>query len=84
MVDPAIRTDGLTKRFGGQRRMGRSSARVDALVDVDLEVRTGEIFGFLGPNGAGKSTMIRLLLGYLHATSGTASVLGLDLSLIHI
>jgi len=81
VVDPAIRTDGLTKRFGGQTRIGLSSARVDALVDVDLEVRSGEIFGFLGPNGAGKSTMIRLLLGYLHATAGRATVLGLDTAL---
>ncbi|MEO8511683.1 MAG: ABC transporter ATP-binding protein [Chloroflexota bacterium] len=65
---PIISTLGLTKRYG----------RVAALTDLTLEVRRGEIFGFLGPNGAGKSTMIRVLLGYLHATAGSASVFGLD------
>ena len=64
----AISTRALTKHYG----------TVDALTDLSLEVRQGEIFGFLGPNGAGKSTMIRTLLGYLHPTSGGASVLGMD------
>jgi len=66
----AIQTEGLTKYYGS----------VHALNSLSLEVRTGEIFGFLGPNGAGKSTTIRTLLGYLHATSGTARVLGLDVA----
>ena len=65
---PAIQTEGLTKHYGSVR----------ALNALSIEVRTGEIFGFLGPNGAGKSTTIRTLLGYLHATSGRARVLGLD------
>jgi ABC-2 type transport system ATP-binding protein len=65
---PVISTSRLTKRYG----------RVPALTDLTIEVQRGEIFGFLGPNGAGKSTMIRVLLGYLHATEGSASVLGLD------
>ena len=77
-MDAVIRTIGLTKRFGGPRRLGRSMASIEALVDLDLEVRPGEIFGFLGPNGAGKTTMIRLLLGYLHASRGSATVFGLD------
>jgi ABC-2 type transport system ATP-binding protein len=64
----AIGIRGLTKHYGAVR----------ALSDLDLEVRSGEIFGFLGPNGAGKSTTIRILLGFLHATSGEASVLGHD------
>jgi ABC-2 type transport system ATP-binding protein len=51
---------------------------VRALQDLTIEVGEGEIFGFLGPNGAGKSTTIRLLLGFLHPTTGRASVLGLD------
>src|SRR6185312_13317107 len=46
--------------------------------DLTIAVREGEIFGFLGPNGAGKSTTIRLLLGYLHPSAGSATVLGRD------
>ena len=69
-VTPAavIATRGLGKRYGS----------VLALVDLDLEVRPGEVFGFLGPNGAGKSTMIRILLGFLHPSTGSATVLGRD------
>jgi ABC-2 type transport system ATP-binding protein len=66
-----IETRGLGKRYG--------RGRVVALEDLDLEVREGEIFGFLGPNGAGKSTTIRLLLGFLHPSAGSASVLGHDI-----
>ena len=77
-----IETAGLTKHFGptGLRRFGpaRDGDVVRALDDVALDVRAGEIFGFLGPNGAGKSTCIRLLLGFLHPTAGSARVLGLD------
>jgi ABC-2 type transport system ATP-binding protein len=65
-----IATNGLTKHYG----------KVQALVDLTLDVRAGEIFGFLGPNGAGKSTMIRTLLGFLHPTQGSATVLGLDVT----
>jgi ABC-2 type transport system ATP-binding protein len=65
-----ISTHGLTKHYGS----------VQALTELTLDVREGEIFGFLGPNGAGKSTAIRTLLGYLHPTSGGASVLGLDIT----
>jgi ABC-2 type transport system ATP-binding protein len=65
-----ISTHGLTKHYGS----------VQALTELTLDVREGEVFGFLGPNGAGKSTAIRTLLGYLHPTSGGASVLGLDIT----
>jgi ABC-2 type transport system ATP-binding protein len=64
----AIETDGLTRRFG-------DLVAVDAL---DLTVEEGEVFGFLGPNGAGKSTTINVLLGFLHPSDGTATVLGHD------
>ena len=67
-----IRTRGLSKRFG------HGAACVDALVEVDLDVLRGEVFGYLGPNGAGKTTTIRILLGLLRPTSGTATVFGFD------
>lgn len=63
-----IEIDRLTKRYG--RRTG-----VDSL---SLEVPAGQIFGFLGPNGSGKTTTIRVLLGLLRATQGTARIFGLD------
>jgi ABC-2 type transport system ATP-binding protein len=62
-----ILTDALSKSYGDVR----------ALDELDLEVRTGEIFGFLGPNGAGKTTTIRLLLDIIRPSSGHAEVLGL-------
>jgi ABC-2 type transport system ATP-binding protein len=65
---PAIELDGVTKRFGD----------VEALRGVDMEVREGEIFGFLGPNGAGKTTTIDVLLDFVRATEGSATVLGYD------
>lgn len=63
---PAIRLDALTKKFG----------RIVAVDDLCLTVAPGEVFGFLGPNGAGKSTTIRMLLGLIRPTSGTAQVFG--------
>ena len=56
----------LTKRFGA----------TVALDQVSLSVNEGEILGFLGPNGAGKTTALRVVLGLLHPTSGTATVGG--------
>ena len=80
----ALTTTALTKVYGhaGSRPHlpGRPpSGEVRALEDLTIGVDEGEIFGFLGPIGAGKSTTIRLLLGYLHPTAGSASVLGLDI-----
>lgn len=68
MMTAAVRARSLSKRYG----------RHDALVDVDLDVRRGQVFGYLGPNGAGKSTTIRILVGLARPTSGTAHVLGHD------
>ncbi|HUB88073.1 MAG TPA: ABC transporter ATP-binding protein [Verrucomicrobiae bacterium] len=55
----------------------RQSTKV-ALVGLDLEVESGEIFGFLGPNGAGKTTTMNVLLGFIPPTSGTAYLFGID------
>ena len=63
-----IQTQKLTKHYGDVR----------ALVDLDLDVRAGEIFGFLGPNGAGKTTTIRTMMDEIRPTSGSASILGMD------
>jgi ABC-2 type transport system ATP-binding protein len=49
-----------------------------AIQDIDFSVNTGEILGFLGPNGAGKTTTMRILAGYIPATSGTARIAGYD------
>ncbi len=63
---PAIRTRSLRKTFGSKT----------AVEDLTLEVGRGEVFGFLGPNGAGKSTSVKMLLGLVVPTAGTAEVLG--------
>ncbi|MBP1706037.1 MAG: transporter related protein [Chloroflexi bacterium] len=64
----AIELRGLTRHYG--RRRG--------IVDVSLDVDEGEVFGFLGPNGAGKTTTIRMLLGFMRPSAGSARVFGLD------
>ena len=65
-----IQAEKLTKSYGEHR----------GIVEVDLEVREGEAFGFLGPNGAGKTTMIRTLLNHIRPTSGKASIFGIDVT----
>ncbi|MEV6157342.1 ABC transporter ATP-binding protein [Nonomuraea sp. NPDC052129] len=67
-MDSAIAISGLVKAYGPTR----------ALNELDLTVAAGEVHGFLGPNGAGKSTTIRILLGMIRATSGSARLLGGD------
>jgi ABC-2 type transport system ATP-binding protein len=67
-VSAAIRTVGLTKRYGN----------LDAVLDLDLEVPEGSVFGLIGPNGAGKSTTFAMLASILSPTSGTAEVAGFD------
>jgi ABC-2 type transport system ATP-binding protein len=69
---PAIEVAGLTKRYR-DGMLGRR--RIDALKGVSLSVGRGEIFGLLGPNGAGKTTLIKVLLGIVRASGGTASML---------
>ena len=64
----AIHTESLTKHYGD----------FPALVDLNLDVQPGEVFGFLGPNGAGKTTMIRTVLDEIRPTAGSATILGMD------
>jgi ABC-2 type transport system ATP-binding protein len=66
--DPVVRAESLSKRYG----------RVQALDGLSLDVCPGEVLGFLGPNGAGKTTTLRLLMGYLRPTAGSAVVHGVD------
>jgi beta-exotoxin I transport system ATP-binding protein len=63
-----IETAALTRSYGSRR----------GIVDVELAVAEGEVFGFLGPNGAGKTTTIRLFVGAMRPTSGSARITGLD------
>ncbi len=63
-----LRTQQLTKRYGD----------FEAVSDLELDVSPGEVYAFLGPNGAGKTTTIRMLMGILVPTSGTARIRGLD------
>jgi ABC-2 type transport system ATP-binding protein len=70
LVDAAILTENLTRRFG----------EFTAVQDVNLYVAPGQFYGFLGPNGAGKSTTIKMLTGLMAPTSGRMRILGLDLA----
>ena len=72
MTTPAIHTQALRKVY----RSGFWRKKFVGLEGLDLEVRTGECFGYIGPNGAGKTTTIKLLMGLNFPTSGTATVLG--------
>ena len=68
MKENVIEINHLTKSYGKNR----------GIIDVSLEVKQGDIFGFLGPNGAGKSTTIRSMLGFLKSNAGSVSILGMD------
>ena len=63
-----IELDALSKRYGDFTALG----------GLNLRVRRGEIFALLGPNGAGKTTTMRILMGFLKATAGSARIAGLD------
>jgi ABC-2 type transport system ATP-binding protein len=65
--DRVIETHGLTKRYG---------SGVVAVQDLNLSVQRGEVYGFLGPNGAGKTTTLRILLGLIRPTDGSATIVG--------
>jgi ABC-2 type transport system ATP-binding protein len=67
-MPPVITLEKLTKSYGKSR----------GIIEVDLEVQQGEVFGFLGPNGAGKTTTIRTMLDLIRPTSGRATVFGIE------
>lgn len=72
MSEAILITEKLTKRF----RLGIRRREVPAVEALDLSVERGEIYGFLGPNGAGKSTTIKMLVGLVTPTSGSARLFG--------
>jgi len=67
-MDYSVEINNVSKSFG----------KVEALKKINLQVREGEVFAYIGPNGAGKSTTIRVLLGILQATGGSAKIFGKD------
>ncbi len=68
--DDVLRTEGLWKRYG----------RVTAVADLNLAIRSSEVFSFLGPNGSGKSTTVGMILGLVRPTRGRVTALGRDMS----
>jgi len=70
-----IEIDKLSKIYKGKR-----GGKIAALTELDLSLEQGEVFGFLGPNGAGKSTTIKLLMGLIKPTSGTAAINSIPIS----
>jgi ABC-2 type transport system ATP-binding protein len=68
MSNPLIETRGLTVYYGRHR----------GIIEVDMSVAQGEVYGFLGPNGAGKTTTLRVLLDIIRPSRGTARIFGLD------
>ena len=70
--DHVVQIEQLSKVF----RVGFWGKRVTAVDQLALDVRRGEVFGFLGPNGAGKTTTIKMLMGLIYPTSGSASIFG--------
>ena len=68
--DVILRTIELTKRFG----------TLEAVKNLNLELRRGEVYGFLGPNGAGKSTTVGMILGLIRPTSGRIEIFGHDVN----
>jgi ABC-2 type transport system ATP-binding protein len=68
MPVPAVSFDHVSKKYGSSR----------GVQELNFDVAQGQIFGFLGPNGAGKTTTIRMMLDFIHVSSGSIKVLGLD------
>jgi len=75
LPESAVEVRGLDKRYAAA---GRGKA-AHALVEIDLAIPRGALFGLLGPNGAGKSTLINILAGLVNKTGGTATIWGFDI-----
>jgi ABC-2 type transport system ATP-binding protein len=76
MADLAISCSGLSKTY----RLGFRARKVEALAALDLAVAPGSIYGFIGPNGAGKSTTIKILVGLVRQSTGSASLFGREIT----
>ncbi len=76
----ALRISHMTSAIMSRAGLSKSYGPVKAVVNVDLDVRRGEIYGFLGRNGAGKTTTIRMLLGLVRPSAGEISILGSSLA----
>jgi ABC-2 type transport system ATP-binding protein len=76
MADLAISCSGLSKTY----RLGFRARKVEALAALDLAVAPGSIYGFIGPNGAGKSTTIKILVGLVRQSSGSAALFGREIA----
>src|SRR3984885_12498925 len=74
-MTPIVEIKDLRVEYRGR---GLGQAPRLAVDGLTLSVHTGEVFGFLGPNGAGKTTTMNVLLGFVNATSGSASLFGVD------
>ena len=76
-MEPIVEIKGLTKDY---EKGFWKKKQIRALDDLNLEVESGQIFGFLGGNGAGKTTTIKLLMGLIFPTNGSARILGKDIA----
>lgn len=87
MADTIVETHNLSKTYirdvigteHGRMKIRLKNRRVDALKSLDLKVKEGQIFGLLGPNGAGKTTAIKILMGLIFPTAGSARLMGMPL-----
>ncbi len=78
MLDHMVNTGGMFMNVIETKNLTKSYGKSRGIIDINLQVEEGEIFGFIGPNGAGKSTTIRTLLGLIYPTSGSAEIFGKD------
>jgi ABC-2 type transport system ATP-binding protein len=82
LQSPDVKTTGLSRVYETRKRKygigSQTISRINAVVDLELEIEPGELFGLLGPNGAGKTTTVKMLCTLLTPTRGNAWIRGLD------